>query len=46
MKAIIYLIAGASAMYLYMTGGDISGLVETSKMLANEGATYIKAVTD
>jgi len=46
MKAIILILIGAAGMYLYMTSGDMDGLIKTVKAVANEGATYVKNATD
>lgn len=44
-KALIFLALGAAGMYLYMNPGDITGLQETARTLAHDGATWVQENT-
>ena len=44
-KAIVYGVIGAGAMYLYLGHGDIPAFVEMMKGIINQGAGIVKEAT-
>jgi|TARA_B100002019_G_C21265453_1_gene599182 hypothetical protein len=45
MRAIIFMIIGAAAMYLYLNPGDMAGLIDMSKGAVHDTAKTITEAT-
>jgi len=45
-KAFIFAVIGAGAMYLYLNPGDMDGLINIATTAVNDGATIVKEATD
>tara|TARA_E500000081_G_scaffold145882_1_gene168267 strand:+ start:1136 stop:1279 length:144 start_codon:yes stop_codon:yes gene_type:complete len=45
LKAIVYGVIGAGAMYLYLGHGDISAFVDMLKDIVNQGAGIVQEAT-
>jgi len=41
LRAIVFAVIGAGAMYLYLNPGDIAGLQETAREAANSAGQFI-----
>ena len=45
-KAIVFGLVGAGAMYLYLNPGDMDGLINIATSAVNDGATIVKEATE
>jgi len=45
LKAIVFGVLGAGAMYLYLGHGDIPAFIEMMKGIVNQGAGIVKEAT-
>jgi len=45
-KAFIFAVIGAGAMYLYLNPGDMDGLINIATTATNDLATTVKEATD
>ena len=45
-KALVFLLIGAGATYLYLNPGDVDGMIELGKDGINQGATIVKEMTE
>ena len=44
-KIVIYIAIGFGVYYLYDTGGDVSGLIDTAKAFTNQAAQGLADIT-
>jgi|DEB0MinimDraft_3_1074331.scaffolds.fasta_scaffold600368_2 hypothetical protein len=45
-RAIVFGLIGAGAMYLYLNPGDMDGLISMFTSVVNDGATLVKEATE
>jgi len=44
-KAVLFFVIGAGAMFLYLNPNDVDGFVKTAKQAVHDGATYVQEKT-